>query len=277
MLDPTKDLAPLIAQLAELARPDLEQPLLYIRATHAYLVKSIAVDQPMLAVPLQGHKRLRAESDWTLVHTGDMALLPTGCRFDTENVPPDAERPYLAVAMLFPVDVLEAARRLLPEPPLAPSRAAAVLAVRDYADELLAWRDAVERGDPLGVRYALVGVVLALSRRGHSALLHPPAPTLAQRIRAMVDAHPARDWTSSQLETDLGVSGATLRRRLADEGASLRDIVADARLAHALNLLITTPLPVKSVAGRVGYASASTFARRFADRYGIEPSRISQP
>jgi len=71
------------------------------------------------------------------------------------------------------------------------------------------------------------------------------------------------------------MSGATLRRRLAAEGTSLRDVIAEARLSQAFSLLSTTNLPVKTVALRVGYNSASTFSRRFSERYGVEPSRLS--
>ena len=63
--------------------------------------------------------------------------------------------------------------------------------------------------------------------------------------------------------------------QLAAAGTSLRDIIASARLAQALTLLISTRLPVKSVAQRVGYASAASFSKRFTERYGVEPSRVS--
>jgi len=109
---------------------------------------------------------------------------------------------------------------------------------------------------------------------GHHSLLEPPAPTLGGRIRSMVAENPGREWSSLDLELSLGMSGATIRRHLAAEGASLRKIIVEARLARALELLYTTRLPVKTVAQRVGYASASSFVKRFSERYGTEPSRI---
>ena len=42
--------------------------------------------------------------------------------------------------------------------------------------------------------------------------------------------------------------------------------------AEALRLLMTSTLPVKTVAGRVGYNSLSSFSKQFSERYGIEPS-----
>jgi AraC-like DNA-binding protein len=90
----------------------------------------------------------------------------------------------------------------------------------------------------------------------------------------MVAAEPQRDWSSADLESTLAVSGATLRRHLAAEGRSLREVIAEARLSHGLTLLLSTDLPVKSVAARVGYTSVSAFIKRFRERYGVEPSRV---
>ena len=58
----------------------------------------------------------------------------------------------------------------------------------------------------------------------HRGLLYPSAPTLSARIRAMVAADPERAWSSADLESQLAVSGATLRRHLAAEGQSLRQV-----------------------------------------------------
>ena len=69
-----------------------------------------------------------------------------------------------------------------------------------------------------------------------------------------------------------GLSGPTLRRRLAGESTSLRAVIADARIAEALRLLMTSRLPVKAVAARVGYSSVASFSRQFTERYGTEPS-----
>jgi len=106
--------------------------------------------------------------------------------------------------------------------------------------------------------------------------LRPPPPRLAARIRTHIAAEPARDWRSVDLEHALNLSGATLRRHLAAEGTSLRDVVADARLACAMQLLYTTTWPVKTVAARVGYRSAASFSRRFAERFGLAPADIGR-
>ncbi|NYF36495.1 transcriptional regulator GlxA family with amidase domain [Stenotrophomonas sp. JAI102] len=54
----------------------------------------------------------------------------------------------------------------------------------------------------------------------------------------------------------------------------MRELITDARLAHAMGLLYTTRLPLKTVAARVGYRSLGSFSKRFVERYGLEPAAI---
>ena len=83
---------------------------------------------------------------------------------------------------------------------------------------------------------------------------------------------PAHNWRTEDIEERLNISGATLRRRLAAEKTTLSVVITDARIADALQLLMTTRIPIKSVAARVGYASVASFSRQFSKRYGAEPS-----
>ncbi|MNV51771.1 Virulence regulon transcriptional activator VirF [compost metagenome] len=152
--------------------------------------------------------------------------------------------------------------------------ALARLSLDDHGDTLRQWRQALEHARYTEARLALAALVLAFCRRGHGSLLVAPEPSLGERIRDLIAAQPERDWQSRDFEQQLGLSGATLRRRLASEQASVRELIADARLAHAMNLLYTTRLPLKTVAARVGYRSLGSFNKRFAERYGLEPAAI---
>jgi len=116
--------------------------------------------------------------------------------------------------------------------------------------------------------------VLAWCRQGHGNLLLPQAPSLGEQIRDRIAAEPARDWQSRDVEDQFALSGATLRRRLAAERTSLRQLLTEARLAHGMTLLYTTDLPLKTVAARAGYRSAASFSKRFAEQYGLAPTDI---
>jgi AraC-like DNA-binding protein len=114
-----------------------------------------------------------------------------------------------------------------------------------------------------------------LARNGHAQFLHASDPSLGARIRLLVAAAPEREWASADFEEALHVSGATLRRRLAEEGSSLRVLLREARLHHGLALLQCSRRPVKSVALACGYRSAASFTRNFIDHFGVDPSAVA--
>ena len=59
-----------------------------------------------------------------------------------------------------------------------------------------------------------------------------------------------------------------------DGQVAIVELITDARLAHAMQLLYTTGLPLKTVAARVGYRSLGSFTKRFSARYGMDPGAI---
>jgi AraC-like DNA-binding protein len=262
-------------RLAEVARR--EQPLaccLRVNVKQEHTLNAVNFDSPVLVVLVQGHKRIRIPRGWLTFEAAEGFLVPGSMALDIENIPDPVSGSYTAIGIQLDESVLGAARHLLNAPVTDTDRDLACVDLDAHVDDLGAWLDALERQDLTRARYFMTGVVLRLYSQGHRGLLYPTAPTLSARIRAMVAAEPQRDWSSADLESTLAVSGATLRRHLAAEGRSLREVIAEARLSHGLTLLLSTDLPVKSVAARVGYTSVSAFIKRFRERYGVEPSRV---
>lgn len=264
----------LLARLQALSTREDGMACLCLRAVHAHHIKAVEIARPTLVIPLQGLKRVRERGDWLRIAPGNLLLIPGARRLDMENIPDEASGAYTAVAISLEPPTLEAARQLLPAQGFGEPGPIGCVPLEGLAEALLAWLDALQAGEIPLACHAMSGVVLRLHQMGHGSLLAPATPTLAERIRSMVAADPAREWSSRDIEHALGMSGATLRRQLAAAGTSLREIIASARLAQALTLLQSTRLPVKSVAQRVGYASAASFSKRFAERYGVEPSRV---
>ena len=71
---------------------------------------------------------------------------------------------------------------------------------------------------------------------------------------------------------DLGMTGRTLRRRLASEGASYRTLLEEVRESLATEMLATGRLAVEDVALRLGYAEASSFIAAFRRWTGRTPT-----
>jgi AraC-like DNA-binding protein len=70
----------------------------------------------------------------------------------------------------------------------------------------------------------------------------------------------------------LGKSGSTLRRRLADEGISFQALLDECRKQRALELLASTPLSVDEIACRVGFSERSAFSHAFKSWTSQTPS-----
>ena len=265
---------PLLTQLASLAQCTRAEGYACIRARHEHGAQSVDVDRPQLAILLQGRKQLRCDTSLLEFMPGDLLVMTRACRIDMLNAPDPHSGLYLSVVIPLCEEVLAAARMLWQEPLPVPGPALLRRPASQFSQLLLQWQQALRESHYAEARLALATLVIELCRQGHGGLLRPLAPSFAGEVRARIDAQPGRDWQSCDLEAALSVSGATLRRRLAAEGTTLRALLTQARLASAMELLYTTHLPLKTVAARVGYRSVASFCRRFQARYRMHPSAI---
>ncbi len=98
--------------------------------------------------------------------------------------------------------------------------------------------------------------------------------TMAERVRGVVQALlVAGDLSAARVAHALGLHERTLRRRLADEGASLQQLIVAARFEIAGQLLRETRLTLREIAATVGYAEAPVFVRAFRRWAGCTPAR----
>jgi len=270
-IDTTTSLLATLASLADCQRAD---GYACITARREHGASSVEIPQPQFAILLQGRKQVRTAQQSLEFAPGDLFLITRRCRIDVVNIPDPHSGLYLSAIVPMCAEALTAARALWNEPLPQAGDALARLPLAEHGATLLQWRQALEHGHYTEARLALASLAVAFCRRGHGSLLIPPEPSLGERIRDLIAAQPERDWQSRDFEAQLGLSGATLRRRLASEHSSVRELITDARLAHAMGLLYTTRLPLKTVAARVGYRSLGSFNKRFAERYGLEPAAI---
>ncbi len=91
--------------------------------------------------------------------------------------------------------------------------------------------------------------------------------------RLAVKRHYAKRLTLAVVAKALASSPRQLQRAYAQfgDGTFHEDLTAR-RLTAAAELLTQGSIPVRQVAGRVGYRQPSHFARAFRRRYGVSPS-----
>lgn len=104
----------------------------------------------------------------------------------------------------------------------------------------------------------------------------PPLPRQASDRRLAIEDflnhNYTRPLTEEMLAEKLHLSKGQMNRLLRQlYGMRFRQLLIDIRLSRAVELLITTELPIAEIAMQVGYASASGFYEAFEKRYGIAP------
>ncbi|WP_051362246.1 helix-turn-helix transcriptional regulator [Solimonas soli] len=242
------------------------------RARH--LLRSVRFAAPALIAVQSGRKQLRRGDACTVFEAGQWFAVPAGEQIDVENIPPGDGAPYEALCIEFDARLLRGERRDVEPSPwlrLRPDAALvqAVLHLRDGLATAPALPDSL-------LRHRFEEVWLALAEQGFIAGLRAEAG-IAERVRMLIAADPARAWRSAEIAARLAMSPATLRRRLADEHSSLRALLDDLRLGQALAQLQSTTRPIERIAFDAGYRSASRFAAAFRRRYGLAPSAVRVP
>jgi AraC family transcriptional regulator, activator of mtrCDE len=95
------------------------------------------------------------------------------------------------------------------------------------------------------------------------------------RAVAYMAREPFRSHTVADLAAVAGMSRSSFAQCFTTTfGSPPIDYLKGERLRLAANLLSTTSLPVKLIAGRIGYDSVSYFSRSFNAAFGMPPSAV---
>lgn len=100
-----------------------------------------------------------------------------------------------------------------------------------------------------------------------------PAGGLATRLRRFLLDHPGRLPTQDEAARHLGLSRRSLRRRLAEEGASFRALADEVRFGLIAGYLENTALSLDEIAARTGFSDAANLSHAFRRWTGETPGR----
>ncbi len=241
------------------------------------------VDQPALILVDRGIKAVRAERGVAVCAVPGQAVLIEGNQtVDFTNSVPDGSH-YEARWLVFDAAPLEDPFYLgrcaqVQSPGQSPATLRMLPKVSaDLADAFENARQSLvaARGGPDAIARNRVMEVLHWLLEAGVTVRNPAVnPSVSVKVRALVAGRLDSAWTANRIAGELAQSEATLRRRLAAEGTSLTELLADARMAMALTLLQATTEPVSQIALAVGYESPSRFAMRFRQRFGFAPTAV---
>ncbi|WP_437669763.1 helix-turn-helix transcriptional regulator [Sorangium sp. So ce131] len=247
--------------------------------------------RPIIALLLDGSKRILLDgphgNTQLVAREGQILLMPPGVPLEVVNEPDPERGVYRTFAIELLCEVDERLQRRYPtlcvqrglggfeadRPHLLRSALPSIQALIHLVNTLL-----LPGAHALLITHRLEDLVLTLllqhreqleeARTASSTLALDP--TLA--VRTLVRRDPARPWTVEDVARALGVSNATLRRRLGARGLSFRALLWKERLDLARTLLRSGRHGVLEVATACGYDSASRFAEQFRRSEGVSPS-----
>lgn len=242
------------------------------------LTQSIVLSEPMLVFVQHGYKIISTAACRLEVHSGEAVLIEAAECMDVENVP-DEDGRYQAQWITFDNQLLtKLTRRAAPtERPVATPVNAPNSEVQEvFLDTFERVCEVVlgERLAPSAVGEARVIELLAWVEEFCGYIPQPARPSITYRVRELLMEDLSMRWTADQTAQRLGLSEATFRRRLAQEGTSHAELLLEMRMGQALRLLQSTDMSVLQVSFSVGYDSPSKFASRFRSRYGFAPSSL---
>jgi AraC-like DNA-binding protein len=91
------------------------------------------------------------------------------------------------------------------------------------------------------------------------------------RVRSLLARRGGLSRTLEDVARSLHVSSRTLKRRLAEEGTTFKELADHARREEALRLVAGTDLALEAVAERLGYSDLANFSRAFRRWAGATP------
>lgn len=261
--------------LVKLAHADMARDYLCIRAKNQHGLSNIKVNQLHMGIILHGQQRLNTYNKQIELNAGDLFIIKPDTVADTVNIPDSETGEYLTILVPMCEEVIHAAQMIWAKPITDKTESILRFSITDFAESLLEWQTALFQYDLVKARLSIAAILVQLCQQHCADVLILPQPKLATQIYQWVIENPQHQWQSSEIEMRLGLSSATLRRKLSHEQTSLREIITQARLAYALELLYSNKLPMKTIAAKSGYQSTATFRERFMQRYEVDPAVLS--
>lgn len=235
---------------------------------------SLTTTLPMIIIVRCGRKVIQTPNCCFQLGAGEAIAIAQGQVFDFENIPA-AEGDYEARWLTIDPEAVAAFGEPEGARPIAPARLLGRMSPGlsgAFENAVLALQDEGDLPDAV-VRHRVTELLAWLGAFGARFSLHLPDSYTA-RVRRLAGPLPGYGWTGPEIATRLGVSEATLRRRLQDEGVNLREVLTDIRMTHAMGLLQSSDMPVSAIAASSGFESQSRFAIRFRSRFGFPPTAV---
>jgi len=231
-----------------------------------------------LMVIINGEANAVIGSQFLTVKASDVLVLPPG-ELGTARYVGENNQPFLWIGVHFSTDAVRHFKNThgdslsVQEAPLkwhAPAPKPVVVSILQW----LVW-NTICTSSVRHTRHRQSELLLLLTEAGLAFnILFDEHSHWVPRVHQLLSMDPKRRWHMKDVCRRLGVSEATLRRRLSIEKTNFRKILEEVRLEAGLALLRKTKLQIGRISEDVGYISQSRFGERFKQHFGVTPSEL---
>jgi AraC-like DNA-binding protein len=252
---------------------------------HRECIRGLQLEQPIMVVVLHGSKTIYLDHREYIFQAGELFLVPSAITIDIINQPNVKDNIYIAL-------VLELSNNLLTRIRLAYPDLVKDIDHRQYeiqfkipltsglVDSFVylvesAINNATNNHVYLNEHHIMEVLLWLLNTEWRSQLLQIIYPDFLTQINNLLRRDLALPWTANKLAQELNMSVSTLKRKLKNYDRSFRQILIQARMNKAMQLLQQNQYTISEVALACGYESPSRFAARFRQYYRLNPSKIN--
>ncbi|MGF1753898.1 AraC family transcriptional regulator [Vibrio makurazakiensis] len=212
-----------------------------------------------------------------LLTKGEFALYSTGDISNVKIEPGDG--PFTALSIDFDLSIFQFYRNQFDDTdiPKAPDRYLKFdqndTRICQIKNMILDLASEPEQNDFLLTHLSLS--MLALMVKKHPPILSVIAKaaqlTVSQKVISYIDNNLEHNITLDTLAAHMGMSSATLKRRLASEQLSFSSLLKVKRLTYAATQLRITTHSITQIAYEAGFKSAAHFSTAFKNTHGMTP------
>ncbi|UMB72066.1 helix-turn-helix domain-containing protein [Mycobacterium paraterrae] len=120
--------------------------------------------------------------------------------------------------------------------------------------------------DPVAYRLAVSELTRDLDQRSGTT-------SYSAKVRQLLEEDPSRR-SSQSVSDELSVSTSTLKRRLAEEGTTFRELRESCLRENAVLLLLTRSMSASQIATELGYGDPTNFSHAFKRWTGLSPRQF---
>ncbi|NOI57045.1 helix-turn-helix transcriptional regulator [Vibrio coralliilyticus] len=240
------------------------------RAQHLQALRNVTIHSPSIIQILSGNKRLFWQEESVTLTPDSLILCSAASSWNFANLP--EKGPFLS--RVFSFHYLPNQEMLgLSESAAHSSNSSYCLVDKPIRDTLntLAMIN-LKAMSPRTQQYWLMPLYQQLAEQGAlHKIFRSSQASLTQTITQYLSIAPADEHSLEDVADHFGMSRATLIRKLKQEGSQYRQLLAQVRLSHALQLMQKHQYDGYQLAQMCGYQSEERFRQRFKERFGVTP------